>query len=112
MSVFTWTPDFSSKKNSEPKVTAVQFGDGYTQRQPQGINSNPKSFDLTFSTRDNSEADAIEAFLDTQGAVYAFDFTPPYATSSLRVVCAKWARSYDSATFSTVTATFMEVFEP
>lgn len=112
MPTFTWTPEFGSSKSSKPTVTVVKFGDGYEARQSDIINSNPKSWSLDFKSRDVSEIDAIEDFLDARGAVEAFDWTPPRASVSVRVVCRQWDRTIDHSATDSLTATFEQVFDP
>lgn len=112
MDTFTWTPEFTSTKNSKPNVNPVKFGDGYEQRAAFGLNTNPKVWDLKFANRTISDIDAIEAFLDTQQAVQSFSWTPPRETDAVIVVCRQWQRSYDNASFDSLTATFEQVFEP
>lgn len=112
MSTFTWTPDFGAAQNSEPTVSQVKFGDGYEARVANGINPSLRNWPLSFVKRDVSEIDAIEAFLASAGAVSSFDWTPPRALSSVKVVCRKWSRSFDNAQMDSLSATFEEVAEP
>lgn len=112
MPTFTWTPDFSAKRTVKPVVTPIKFGDGYEQRATYGINTKPENWSLKFSNRDDSEADAIEAFFEAQGGVDSFDWTPPLGIASLKFVCRTWDRSLDKANLNTVTATLEQVFEP
>ena len=37
---FIWTPSYNESAEISPRVLAVRFGDGYTQRTPDGINNN------------------------------------------------------------------------
>ena len=112
MPEFTWTPDFGSSKQSKPKVQAVKFGDGYEQRAAFGLNTNPKIWSLTFANRDTSDIDDIEDFLDARDGVESFDWTPPRAEDSIKVVCREWNRTIDHAGTDSLTATFEQVFEP
>ena len=57
------TPDFGASRKSQPNVRKVQFGDGYEQRLTYGLNQNPRVWDLTWTAKDSTDADAIEAFL-------------------------------------------------
>lgn len=113
MATFSYTPDFEGRKNTTPKVTIAKFGDSYEQRQADGINGLPKVWNLTFSLRENSEADAIEAFLEARAGVEAFDWTPPYEVTAVRVKCSlPWERTWTKATRSTISCVFEQVFEP
>lgn len=112
MPTFTYTPDFGASKKSKPAVTPVKFADGYEQRISQGINTIPKTWDLTFALRDDTEADAIDAFLEARGAQESFSWTPPNSSTSYKFVCREWNRSIDHVNKSTITAVFEQVFEP
>jgi len=105
------TPDFGAQKNSQPTVNVVKFGSGYEQRVQIGINQNPKTWDLTWSAKSNSVADAIEAFFDARAGVESFDWTPINSETSYKWVCREWSRSHQYADINTVSATFEQVFE-
>ncbi|MTD34035.1 phage tail protein [Paludibacterium denitrificans] len=111
-STFTWTPDYSAKLSRAPRVLKAQFGDGYDQRVPDGINNNPQSWALTFNNRTNADADAIDAFLSAQNGVTWFWWTPPRVNAAIKVVCEKWDKSEATFNGTTVTATFDQKFDP
>lgn len=111
MPQFTWIPSFEASETSQPKVRKFQAGDGYEQRIRFGLNTNPKSWDLTFSERTDAERDAIEAFLDARGGSESFDWTPP-AGSAGKFVCENWQVTLRACNFNTIRATFRQVFEP
>ena len=110
MAVFTYTADYGATKRVTPRVRVSSFGDGYEQRQANGINTMPKSWPLTFSLRTDTEADAIDNFLGTQAAVSSFDWTDPYGVAG-KYVCRSWQRTKDRFNLNTITCTFEQVFE-
>lgn len=76
MATFTFTPDFDANESHEPRVRKTQFADGgYEHRLRFGLNTDPKVYDLTFGSRNDSEADQIEAFFKDQASAEAFDWT-------------------------------------
>lgn len=111
MATFTYTPDFGAQKTTRPAVRSVKFGDGYEQRLTYGLNTQPQSWNLTFSVRDDAEANGIESFLATEAGVGWFYWTPPGAAGPLKFVCREWQRSIDRNDMNTVSATFDEVFD-
>lgn len=111
MATFTHTPDFGAQKTTRPTARAVKFGDGYEQRLSYGLNTQPQSWNLTFSVRTDVEANAIEAFFATEAAVGWFYWTPPGAVAPLKFVCREWQRSIDRNDMNTVTTTFDQVFD-
>lgn len=112
MATFTYTPDFKAKKRAAPNVSTVKFGDGYEQRFPVGINTNPASWILSFTNRTSDEIDEIEEFLVARGGHESFDWTPPRASESIKVKCTSWDRSIDYGVIDSLTANFEQIFEP
>jgi phage-related protein len=66
---FPWVPSYGSAATTKPTVQKIKFGDGYEQRVATGINSNPRQWQVTFASRTNDTADALEAFFLARGAV-------------------------------------------
>ena len=112
MATFTWTPSFAARASYKPRVRVARFGDGYEQRQADGLNVRAAVWSLTFDNRDNTEAAALLAFLQSRNAVEAFDWTPPYEASAIRVVCREWSKSIPLYNSTTISAQFEQVFEP
>lgn len=110
MATFTYTPDFGATKKLQPKVNSISFGDGYEQRARNGLNTNPQSWDLAFSNRTDTEAEAIDDFLAARGGAESFDWTP-YNESAGKYVCKEWSKSIDGFNRNTIQAIFLQVFE-
>jgi phage-related protein len=81
-------PDKTLAIASEPKVRVAQFGDGYSQRIADGINSVNQSFTVALVNREKSDADDITAFFESRKGVTSFNFTYPdtIATSTSTAV--------------------------
>jgi phage-related protein len=110
MPAFTWVPDFGAAEKIKPKVLAAQFGDGYSQRSPDGINNMPRVWSVQFTLLDATTIDAIHDFLVTQAGVTAFTWTPPKGAAG-KWICQDFDRNL--ATYGDVRGsyTFTEVFE-
>lgn len=111
MTTFSWTADFGATQNIKPRVRKVQFGDGYSQRQADGINTQPQVWDLQFNMRTDTEAAAIVAFLVARAGVEAFEWTPPGQLSALKFVCEEWNRTLVKHNLNDVSLRFTQVFE-
>jgi phage-related protein len=72
---FNWIPSYSSNNDVQIRKLEARFGDGYSQRQRDGINSVMSSLNLTFENRPDSEAKAIMHFVESKGGVESFYFT-------------------------------------
>ena len=90
---FTWNPDFAAKVQYKPRIAVSSFGDGYEQRVQFGINNNPQAWSLSFKSRLDAEANAIDAFLQAMGALQSFFWTPPGQTQPLKFICRNWDKS-------------------
>lgn len=108
MATFTYAPDQDVNLTKSPKVRAARFGDGYQQRAIEGINTQPRSWSLSF-TRNAADIAAIEAFLVARGGVEAFDWTP-YTGVAGRWVCSEWRLTELSPDSQSLSATFEEVY--
>jgi phage-related protein len=110
MSTFTFCPAYGAVQTVEPKVRTISFGDGYQQLARFGINTQPRSWSLTFRHKKETEADQIEDFLIARAGVESFDWTPPSGASG-KWICRSWSRSIDSVGIYTISTNFEEVFE-
>lgn len=111
MSVFTWLASYPASKAMKPRVNKAQFGDGYEQRVGDGINTRARIWSVQFNQRLNAEISAINAFLEARDGREAFDWTPPSGAAG-RWVCESWEEGVTQPVYSSLTATFREVFEP
>lgn len=87
---FFWPCSYNQSTSISPRVLTIRYGDGYTQRIPDGINNNLLNLELSFDGRDEQETLAIIHFLNVRRASEAFLYTPPapFATERL-FVCKK-----------------------
>ena len=107
MSTFTYSPKYSSQVSKSPNVREAIFGDGYSQRVANGINTIKREWSLSF-TRTSSDIDAIDAFLEALDGD-SFDWTPPKGSAG-KWTCKSWTTGLDTYGVETLTATFKEVF--
>ena len=92
METFKWKVKPDMKKEFEPRVKSVKFGDGYEQRRPDGINNNLKKYNVTLIYI-NSESLQIESFLEKHAGVTGFLWKPPHQSELIKVLCRKWSSS-------------------
>ena len=111
MATFTFTPSFTASLEEQPIIRRVKFGDGYEQRLPYGLNTQPKKWSLQFLNRTDTERNNILTFLRARGAAESFDWTDPNSYVG-KWICAQWNTSQESCNFNNITATFEGVFEP
>ncbi|WP_320535274.1 phage tail protein [Robbsia andropogonis] len=108
---FTWTPSLDASGDTNYSVLSAQFGDGYSQVIPDGINNAADSWPLTF-VGSGDTIRAIKTFLDdTQGAT-SFYWTPPLRTTAGLFRCVKPNIQANGGDTYTLTVTFNEAFSP
>lgn len=111
--LFDWAESAGSALDEKPRVLETKFGDGYSQRSPDGLNPIAQSWSLRFTGCDDAKANLIITFFREHLAVYAFDWAPLWATATIRVLCSEWSRSLPNEFGnSDITAKFTQVFEP
>nr|WP_113865017.1 phage tail protein [Brenneria salicis]NMN90982.1 phage-related protein [Brenneria salicis ATCC 15712 = DSM 30166]RBP66474.1 phage-related protein [Brenneria salicis ATCC 15712 = DSM 30166]RLM32067.1 phage tail protein [Brenneria salicis ATCC 15712 = DSM 30166] len=82
METFTFCPRVNPEGEFTQRTRAVQFGDGYTQRSGDGINSESQSWPLTF-VGDNTFIQEIMAFLRRHNGYTAFQWVSPLSELGL-----------------------------
>lgn len=108
MSTFNYIPAYGATETTTARVLKAQFGDGYSQRIADGINNKPRSWSLSFS-KTQTDIDLILAFLNAEGGVYSFDWTPPRGVAG-KWICEQWNTTVNDG-FDNLTVQFVEVFE-
>jgi phage-related protein len=106
---FVWQPDFEAARAKTLKIKAAQFGDGYAQRSPDGLNANVDGWDLNFANITDVEADQIMLFLDAMGGVKSFKWKNPDGVLR-RYICTDYGRTYGKNENNTVRAKFVQSF--
>jgi len=108
---FNWVPTVAGlSATTTLKVRKVTFGDGYTQRAPDGINNRSTSYQLTF-VRDATTITAILAFLDAHAGATAFYWTPLLRPQAL-FTCETYTEPVKDGNVYTITAQFDQTFAP
>lgn len=109
-------PDRGLTRRTQPKVLLADFGDGYEQRMPDGINSLKEFYTPVFINREQEEIDLIIEFFDAMLGVTAFDFTVPDSRNeigekTIKVVCDSYDTIFTNHKISGCTASFRRVYE-
>jgi phage-related protein len=87
------------------------LGDGYEQRIKFGLNTDPKTWNLQFDNRIDSEREQIRAFLEARRATEAFDWTTPWNQAGRKWVCEEWTIDPSNCNNNQIQAKFRQVFE-
>ena len=97
-------------KNIKNKIKSVQFGDGYTQETPDGINFKAYTFSLAWEMLTTAEKDTINNFLYARGGYQTFNWTNPEDSVTYKVKCREWSVDYVNPNVWRITATLEQKF--
>lgn len=111
MTIFLEVPDRGFSKQTTPRVLVTQFGDGYTHRMLDGLNSINNTWDVTFTNRNLVDAGSINAFFEAAAGAIPFQWTPPDEGTQYNVVCTEWKLVYETPISRTITAKFTRVYQ-
>lgn len=109
MATFKWVPCWSAEVAQEPRVNKASFGDGYEQRQGDGLNTNLETWSLRFQETPDTIQE-IKEFLTQMAGVTSF----AWMTTEGRLatfVCKSWIRNIDNIGYHTISCKFEEVAE-
>lgn len=104
-------PSLNYSKNVKARTRRADFGDGYSQRVADGLNTIKREVSLNFEALSTSQADDIETFLIARAGAEAFLYTLPDEVSARKWICPEWSRGPQAGTLRSITATFEEVFD-
>ena len=104
-----WIPH-QNTRSIKPRLWTAQFGDGYQQNAPQGLNWQAEKWQLQFTFGLRSDADALWSYLNAQGGYSAFWWRSPRGPNPMRVLCKEYSDITKARSAYTVNATFEQVF--
>ena len=106
-------PTYGSTQTIKRRVLTTQFGDGYTQRTGDGLNTIIREWSLRWENLPKADTDTIENFFLALADGESFDWTPPESVTSYRWVIKDdtWTRSKVGFETETFTITFQQNFD-
>jgi phage-related protein len=115
MTTPTFTPPVgpgpASVKATTPRVLMARFGDGYSQRTPDGLNYNGRSVSLDWTALSSTDADTIEAFFIARGGSEAFYYTLPLESTTYKWTNGPVKRNYLGANTVGLNVTLTQEFD-
>lgn len=105
------TLSYGSKVEAQFRVLSADFGDGYSQRTVDGLNSKSEEWQMVWNTLTNDQAAILKNFFDYCQGAESFDFTAPGDTVSKKWVCKTYSPTPINAAYQNITAKFERVFD-
>jgi phage-related protein len=111
---FYWQPNYASTVDLMQKRTEIQFGDGYSQRMRNGINTAPLEFNLSFENRSDAESTALLHFVEQKGGVDPFVYNPStiFNKTGLKYIAIDPRLTYSSYNNNSLSVKLQRVFDP
>jgi len=96
------------------RTRVTQFGDGYSQRVADGINSRVERWNITWPALTAADLQTVTATLDSVGAHGVLTWTPPTAATEKKYTLTPDGYSVEpqGAGLYSVRATLNQVFDP
>lgn len=107
---FAWVPMVDPTGTTTFDVLSAQFGDGYSQAVPNGLNNASDNWPVSFIGKAATIA-PIEAFLRAHAGATSFYWTPPGGSQGL-FRCATFTKQAMENGIYMLTATMQQVFAP
>lgn len=105
---FAWSMDMGAAADIQHKINKTQFGDGYAQRSPNGINNKVLNWSGVKTGDFETMIDPIIQFLDEHGGVTPFLWTDPHGNTN-KYTCAEYTASQRKGNFWQITLKFEQV---
>jgi phage-related protein len=110
--ITTVNPSYSSSKETAYRIKKADFGDGYSQRTGDGVNTITKKGMLDFENLLPADADTLEAFLESMGGYLPFYYTLPLETAPLLwITIGSPKRTYAGPNSINLNVVIMQVFD-
>ena len=94
MTLLTFTPSIAPSPNgaSNPEISLSEadFGDGYTQSSPSGLNHIRQVVSLKWDGITLEQKHELDAFFEQHGGYIPFLYQPYGFTSAFRWTCKQW----------------------
>ncbi len=105
-------PSYSPQNTPKVNIVSADFGDGYSQRTPEGLNYIKDNWNVPWNALPNSEAQTLIGFLKAHYAL-PFLWTPPREAVAKKFICTQlsYSPTNDSQDYTDVSASFEQVFD-
>ena len=108
----TPVPSQSSQRTTMFRTLSTQFGDGYKEDAPDGINYKIDTWNLNFENLTNSDTSNVKTFFDSVGSYSTFTWQAPGDTSSKtwKLDARGYSLTAQSGNIYSISSTIYQVF--
>lgn len=102
-------PSPGTRRSQELNLLEAEFGDGYSQVSPRGLNHLRRKLSVSWEALTRQQHDQIVAFFNERAGWKPFNYTPPGETEPVRWTCKEWDYGTQGGVY-TITAQFRQDF--
>lgn len=103
-------PSVGSDRKTDFRINEDEFGDGYSQATPVGLNTARREVSLSWNSLPQAEATQITDFLNARGGAEHFTWTFPTESAALKWRCLQFNNTPLRGGRVRVSATFKQVY--
>ena len=111
MSSLPFEPTRASSRSVTPRFLMAPFGDGYSQRSGDGIQTIKEEWSVSFIAMDQTNADTLIAFFEDLEGYQNFTWIPFRQSVAKKFICTNWQESFPGNSLTNISATFVQVFD-
>lgn len=104
-------PSFGLTKSQSYRVLKANFGDGYSQRSADGLNTEQETFDPTWNNMTYTQYQRLSSYLATRKGFRAFLWQSPMDGEQKPYICESFSTTIVSYRVYTVSAKFTRVYD-
>lgn len=107
---FTWRAEIASSGSGEFPMRSSNFGDGYTQDSPTGLNNEKQKWNVSVSGYSANVGPVLDFIRAHKGI--AFFWKAPLTSAPGYYVCVSYSSSDQGGDFWTITMQFEQRYKP
>lgn len=104
-------PSFGLTENLGYRFLGAAFGDGYSQRTGDGLNTEQSSYDPTWNHLTQEQYDTLRAYLSTRKGYRAFLWQAPNRAEAEPFICKSFSVQMISYRHYSISAKFERVYD-
>lgn len=105
------TPSAPLTGDSSFRLLEAGFGDGYSQRTPDGLNTEKEVYPLVWDIITEAEKDILVDFFRAREGAEAFNYTMPWDSTSKKWIVRSFKPTKITASYYKVEASFERVYD-
>ena len=111
MSALPFEPTRGSSRKVNARFLRANLGDGYDQRNGDGIQTIKEEWNVTFVCLDETDANTLVAFFEGLEGYQNFTWTPFRQSVAKKFICPDWTEQFPGSSNTNIQATFVQVFD-